>query len=246
MEADEYARLAQQESWLWWFELLHRNLFASLDALGLHKPSLKCADFGCGTGGFAAKLQKHFPSWSVVGLDRSITAVAFARQKYGTGFVVGDAQRPPFKSNLFDIVFAIDVMYSRHVEPGRMLQAIFAVLKPGGIVILNNPAYEWLRSYHDTFVHTGRRYTTTRVATELNQAGFAIVRCTYWNTVLFPIMVLKRKLLTGPASHSDVAAIPSWLNQLFFRASLPETAAMRYGVNLPFGGSVLAIGRKGL
>jgi hypothetical protein len=126
-----------------------------------------------------------------------------------------------------------------------MLEGIFTILKPGGIVILNNPAYEWLRSYHDVFVHTARRYTAPRMAADLHRAGFTVLRCTYWNTLLFPFMVLKRKLPTGSASHSDVAAIPSWLNRMFSFVSLPEPLLMRYGVDLPFGGSVLTIGRKG-
>lgn len=212
MEADEYARLAQHEDKLWWFGLLHRNLFASLDCLGLAKPGMKCGDFGCGTGGFAAKLRHRFPTWSVVGLDRSSAAIEFARHHYGPYFVIGNVEYPPFKADFFDIVFTLDVMYHRSTQPARMLEGIFAVLKPGGIVILNNPAYEWLRSYHDAFVHTARRYTTKRIATDLGQAGFTIVRCTYWNTILFPLMVLKRKFPTTSASHSDVDEISPWLN----------------------------------
>jgi SAM-dependent methyltransferase len=243
MEADEYARLAQQEGVLWWFDLLHRNLFASLDSLGL-SPGLKCADFGCGTGGFVAKLRQRFPTWFVFGLDRSRVAIEFARHNHGPYFIFGDVQRPPFKADFFDLILAIDVMYHRDVEPARMLEGIYTVLKPGGVVILNNPAYEWLRSYHDVFVHTARRYTTRGVAAELARAGFTIVRCTYWNTFLFPLMVLKRKLPITGATRSDVDEMPPWMNRMFLLLSLPEPTLLRYGINLPFGGSVLAIGRK--
>jgi SAM-dependent methyltransferase len=246
MEADEYRRLAEQESALWWFDLLHRNLFASLRSLGLSSQGLKCADFGCGTGGFVGQLRHRFPTWSIIGLDKSDTALAFARRTYGPGFILGDAQRPPFRSESFDIIFAVDVLYHRDVQPSLMLKAIFAALRPGGIVVLNNPAYEWLRSYHDVFVHTGRRYTAASISTSLVEVGFTVVRCTYWNTVLFPLMVLKRKLLAGSMSHSDVDSVPLWLNRLFSWASLPEPELIRYGINLPFGGSILAIGRKGV
>lgn len=245
MEPEEYTRLAQLESRLWWFDLLHSNSFAALDALGLSGPGQKCADFGCGTGGFVARLQKRHPTWSVVGLDKSGSALGFARREHGSFFIDGDVQRPPFRADFFDIVFALDVLYHRDVDPARMLEGIFRVLKPGGVVILNNPAYEWLRSYHDTFVHTARRYTRGRIAADLSQAGFTVVRCTYWNTILFPLMVLKRKILAGSPSRSDVGEVQPWLNRLFSLASLPEPVLIRYGVNLPFGGSVLAVGRKG-
>lgn len=245
MEPTEYLRLAQHESALWWFSLLHRNLFALLDSLNLSKPALTCADFGCGTGGFVAKLRNRFPTWSVVGLDKSSAAIEFARQTHGQYFICGDGQQPPFKYDFFDIIFAVDVMYHRDVQPSRMLEAIFAVLKPGGIAVLNNPAYEWLRSYHDDFVYTARRYTAHRVAADLRQANYTVVRCTYWNTILFPLMVLRRKLLTGPALHSDVGHLSPLMNGILSMISLPESVLMRYGVNLPFGGSVLAVARKG-
>ncbi len=244
MEPDEYTQLAQQEGELWWFDLLHRILFASLDSAGLSAFGMSCADFGCGTGGFLAKLRDRFPAWSVVGLDKSASALAFARQNHGPYFVAGDIQSPPFGSEVFDVVFAVDVMYHRDVQPAKMLSAIAMVLKPGGIVVLNNPAYEWLRSYHDVFVHTARRYTINSVAEDLRQAGFDIVRRTYWNTILFPFMVLKRKVFIGSASRSDVGDMFPWLNRTFSVLSLPEPALIRYGIDLPFGGSVLAIGRK--
>jgi SAM-dependent methyltransferase len=244
MEADEYRRLAELESELWWFGLLHDALFASLESLGLSTVALRCADFGCGTGGFLSKLGGRFPTCSVVGLDKSTVALSLARRNHGSNLVAGDVQNPPFKPEVFDIVFALDVMYHRDVEPARMLNAIFTVLKPGGLVILNNPAYEWLRSYHDVYVHTARRYTVKSVAIDLKNAGFDVVRCTYWNTILFPLMVLKRKILTGSASRSDVGDVPAWLNRALSFISLPEPALMRYGISLPFGGSVLAIGRK--
>ena len=244
MEADEYTRLAQQEDIHWWFGLLHRNLFAALDFLALSGPGLRCADFGCGTGGLIAELRNRFPTWSIFGVDRSTAAIELARQKHGSNFVIGDVQCPPFKADLFDIIFSMDVMCHREVQSARMLKGIFAALKPGGVVILNNPAYEWLRSYHDAFVHTARRYTICGVADDLAEAGFTVMRCTYSNTILFPLMVIKRKLLTGSASRSDVDDVPFWLNRLLELVSLPEAILIRRGIYLPFGGSVLAIGRK--
>ena len=89
--------------------------------LDLSQPGLKCADFGCGTGGLVAELRKRYPTWFVVGLDRSKAALEFARQNYGFDFICGDVQQPPFKAALFDVIFAVDVMYHRDVQPERML-----------------------------------------------------------------------------------------------------------------------------
>ena len=112
------------------------------------------------------------PAWFVVGLDKSkVDIVIRAAIVMGQTFRRRRCPKPAFQVETFDIVFAIDVMYHRDVEPTKMLQAIFSVLKPGGIVVLNNPAYEWLRSYHDVFVHAARRYTAKGVTDRTPPGG---------------------------------------------------------------------------
>jgi hypothetical protein len=46
-------------------------------------------------------------------------------------------------------------------RPGllRMIEA----LRPGGLLILNLPASDWLYSNHDVAVHTSHRYTAREV-----------------------------------------------------------------------------------
>jgi hypothetical protein len=101
MQADEYRRRAEQEGVLWWFDLLQLKLFASLDSIGFSGQKRKGAAFGRVTGGLVGRLRNRFPTWSVVGLDKSDAALAFARRTYRPCFVLGGVQRPPFKSVFF-------------------------------------------------------------------------------------------------------------------------------------------------
>ena len=243
METDEYTRLAEQEDRLWWFQVLRRNLFAIFDRVGL-ETTLRCLDLGSGTGGLVASLRDRYPKWDIYGMDRSSAALRYASQKFGRLFCGGDAAMLSFRDRSFDLVISIDVLCVREVNDKRMLAECFRVLAPGGLLILNNPAYDWMFSYHDRFVHTARRYTRRRIVRDLQAAGLEPVLTSYWNTILFPLMVLKRKVFTFGADKSDVHETPSLMNRAFSFVARPEAICLRCGVSLPFGGSVLAVARK--
>jgi hypothetical protein len=111
------------------------------------------------------------------------------------------------------------------------------VLAPGGRLVLNMPAYQWLLSAHDRRVHNTRRVTAGGLRDLLAAAGFVRVRVRYWNTLLLPLMLVQRKLLARDDAASDVAAFPPWQDAMFFAATEIE----RHLPALPAGGSVLAV-----
>ncbi len=49
---------------------------------------------------------------------------------------------------------------SRKLE---VLTEAFRVLRPGGVVIINVPAYMWMWSYHDDSCQTKHRYTRPEI-----------------------------------------------------------------------------------
>jgi len=71
------------------------------------------------------------------------------------------------------------------------------------------PAYAWMYSYHDREVGNLRRYTRGGVDDLLRTAGFVITGSTYWNTLLFPLAVLRRKILPPADPASDVGHFPA-------------------------------------
>ena len=118
------------------------------------------------------------------------------------------------------------------------------VLRPGGRLVLNMPAYQWLLSAHDRRVHNTRRVTARGLRGWLAAAGFARIRTRYWNTLLLPLMVVQRKLLaSGDAAASDVAAFPPSVDAIFHAATVLERWLP---FALPAGGSVLAIAERPL
>jgi SAM-dependent methyltransferase len=158
----------------------------------------------------------------------------------------------PFRDQAFHGVVSLDVLYHAGVENDEdALLEIHRVLKSDGLLILNLPAFEFLRSEHDLAVHTNRRYQTGELQQKLEKAGFLVQVITYRNTFLFPIAAVVRliKRATPKKGHghtikSDLSPLPPWANKLLYRVLLFENALIFCGVSFPFGLSVFCIAKK--
>ena len=124
------------------------------------------------------------------------------------------------------------------------LRQFHRCLAKDGWLILNLPAYRWMLSRHDAAVHNVRRYTANSLRSLLHSAGFATVYVSYWNAILFPLMVVSRK--RSSRSASDVKLYTRPIDVVCRSATRVETALLRAGIRLPFGGSVIAIAKRGI
>jgi SAM-dependent methyltransferase len=208
----------------------------SCGALGL--PAL---DAGCGTGGLLRALAAAHDA-TLIGLDFAMSAAEFARSKSGCAVTVGSVNALPFEGEVFAAIFSMDVLCHRGVDAATALAEARRCLAPGGVLVLNLPAYRWMLSAHDERVHNDKRYTRAEVVAMLKAAGFPSISASYWNTFLFPLMVLKRKVLGG--EESDVHPFPAPVEFLFRSVLAFERLLMRLGLRLPFGGSIFAVAVK--
>jgi SAM-dependent methyltransferase len=236
MEPAEYVLMDAAEDRMWWYRALHARL---CDAVNGTRGRI--LDAGCGTGGLLAVLRDQRPGLTRFGIEWDATAATRARAKSGARIVRGSVNTLPFAGDSFDAAVSADVLSHAAVDPQAALAELKRVLRPGGRLILNLPAYTWLLSTHDRRVHNVRRFTIGNISGLLHQAGFDHVQSRYWNGLLLPLMVLQRKILTGGDSVSDVAPFPPWLDATLHAMTQLER---RLPLPLPAGGSVLAIAEK--
>lgn len=239
MEIEEYARIAAAEDEHWWY----RNTRAVMrDLLG---PALgsdqRILDAGCGPGGNGAWLAAH---GQVVGADLSRDGLAFVRaRRPETGPVCATLERLPFASASFDVVVAITVMYC--VDDDRAaLTELGRVVRPGGTVLVMEPAFEWLTRAHDKTVHSRRRYRRNDLAARVETAGLRVTRGTYLYSFLVPpAAVLATAERVRPHARSDAGSDVERrsLDTTFARLARRERAWLAHH-DLPFGTTVAIVG----
>ena len=243
MEAGEYAKMAEVEDRMWWYRALHGNLRWAIERF-LTAPAARVVDAGCGTGGLLRALGEAAGSRRLFGLDAWEPACAVAAARSRRPIVRGVLQRLPFADAAVDCVVSADVLCHENVDPALALSEAHRCLRAGGLLVLNLPAYQWMLSYHDQRVRNVRRFTRRGTLRLLEEAGFAPLYATYWNTLLFPLRALRRLLPGAAEQESDVRLYAPPVEALFGALLACERALLRAGARLPFGGSVLTVARR--
>ena len=236
MEPDEYERMDEVDASMWWYRALHARLLDVIPANG--EPFL---DAGCGTGGFMRALRRTRPDTRIFGLEFHEASAIRAAAKSGCPLTRGSINQLPFADGSFGTVISADVLCHQAVDIRAALAELRRVLRPGGRLIVNLPAFQALMSAHDTHVQNARRVNRAETLMMLTQAGFHATHVDYWNGLLLPIMIAHRKIFHRSSDRSDVAAFPTWLDRMLHVVTELERALP---FRLPAGGSVLAIAER--
>jgi SAM-dependent methyltransferase len=233
MEPAEYARMDVAEARMWWYRALHARISDALDGV-----AGRFLDAGCGTGGLLDTLHRRHPALALTGVEWAAPAASRARAKSGAAVARGSVNALPFATAAFDAAIAADVLCHKTVALPTALTELHRVLRPGGRLVVNVPAFQWLHSAHDRRVHNARRWTKAALRADLQRAGFTQVHTGYWNSLLLPLMVVRRKVLaSGNAALSDTAEFSPWLDAMLHAVTAVER---RLDLRLPAGGSILA------
>lgn len=233
------------EEHLWWFEGMRAVTASLLGPALIENKDRRLLDLGCGTGYSLAWLRDQFKIAEVYGIDVSQHAAAFWRERGLSTVALASADKLPFGECEFDLATCFDVIYQLNDErASAAVSEMHRVLKPGALLFIREPAYQWMRGGHDVAVGTRRRYTLKDLRRLLRAHGFKLRRCTYANTLLFWAAAPHRLLskLRG-SSQSDVKPVPRWLNNLL-GATLKLEARLLGRVAFPFGLSVIILAEK--
>jgi SAM-dependent methyltransferase len=247
MDAELYDIIRITEESHWWYVGRRRLVFDWLSRLLPEYSRPRVLDVGCGTG-FNLQALCALGVSEAIGLDLADKALAFCRGRGLQTLVRGDAARPPFQDESFDLVLALDLI--EHVQDDRAaLDGLLRILRPGGRLILFTPAFSFLWSAQDRVSHHYRRYTAADLRGKLHESGYAIEKLSYANTLLFPIVWAGRLLLRVSGRSETVTdenrLHPAWTNGALARIFSMERPMLRYW-NLPFGVSLLAVAARPL
>ena len=207
----------------------------------LDKTKLNILDVGCGTGALLRELGDY---GNVQGLDFSPRAVSFCKERGLLNVEQGSATEIRYENKTFDLVLALDVL--EHIKDDRKaLSEINRVLKPGGIAIIFVPAFMFLWGVTDERSQHERRYTLRELKEKTRNAGFGVIRASYFNTFLFPPIALLRifvRIVKIKIKSENELTNPS-TDQMLYNIFNLERKLLRF-VNFPFGVSSMIICQK--
>lgn len=241
MNVEEYRILFDVEESHWWYENLRALIRRQLEFQDLQGVS-EILDIGCGTG---RNLQLAEEFGCTTGIDIAKPALEFCKKRGIYRLLQASAVQLPFASSSFDVVLSMDVLYHRRVQPLPALREVHRVLRPGGVVLINVPAYNWLRSSHDEAIHTKVRFTRRQISFLLEKAGLDVARSTYWNTFLFPAAVASRVMHKFVRREgSDLEGYRESVATRLCRSALAVERLVLNRFPLPFGLSIFTVARK--
>ncbi len=247
MKKEFYPLYYKLEDKHWWF-LGRRRIFLKLLDEYLPVPAgerkRRILDVGCGTGA----LLKYFSRYgSAQGVDMDEDAIAFCHMR-GAHSVQKVGPLPlPFEDDTFDLITILDVL--EHIDDDEgTLRELYRILRPGGMLMISVPAYQFLWGPQDEISKHKRRYIAPQIRVLLKQTGFQVKKLSYFNTILFPVVavirVLRPYLPRTFQVDSDCSITKLGpLNRLLARLFALEAPIVKH-VSLPFGVSILGLAYK--
>lgn len=245
MRHEMYEHIYRVERTHWWYVGRRKIVFEWVLGLLADHPASRVLDVGCGTG-FNIEYLQAAGYERVVGLDVSSEALSFCRLRGLEHLVCGDGTDPPLQPESFDVILALD-MIEHLVDDVSALRALGHLLRSGGSLVVFAPAFQFLWGLQDVVSHHRRRYTARELGRKLAQAGLDVVKLSYANMYLFPLILIGRLVLRlfgnriRGTSENDLH--PGWSNGLLQSIFASERFLLRH-VDLPFGVSVLCIATK--
>lgn len=244
MDPKAYLEMADTEERHWWFMGRRAILKSVIGTFGL-PPEASILEVGSGTGGNLEMLAEF---GAVKAMEMDPAARAIALRKTSGRFDVQYGRCPDeiaFVDHRFNLICMFDVL--EHIDADvQTLAALKGSLARDGRMLITVPAFQWLWSVHDEFLHHKRRYSAAQLAKTITAAGLRLERLSYFNTLLFPLAVAARlqDRILRRRGASGVAMPGAYVNSMLHRVFGAEHLLLKK-MNLPFGVSLLAVLRAG-
>jgi SAM-dependent methyltransferase len=242
MDDDEYQRMVAAGERHWWYRST-RSLLDSL--ITPHLPLIDAASIYLDAGGGSGATGSWLADRAITVLDdfEMVALQTAVRDHRGYRSVQADINRIPHPTSAFDAVLCVTALYHRmNPDPQAVVDEFARVTKPGGLVCLMEPGGKRLWRGHDEVTHAARRFSLAEMRSMITGAGLQLVRATGAYSFLVPPAAVMAVVERGK-NKSDVGRNEGGLGGLLGQLARVERGLLRR-VSLPFGLSVIAIGRK--
>lgn len=241
----EYEWMAQAEESLWWYRTLH-NLVANALATHPAGTAARVLDAGCGTGGLLQFLRRR-GFRHLEGFDLSPWAIETCRLR-GLQVWHDDLKSLRNVTGQWDALICADTLsYLTPPERTRAVQSLAERLSPGGLFIINLPAFACFGGRHDEAVGTVRRFHPDEVRATLRDAKLHLQEMRGWPLLLSPAILAARLADRAAARLGYRGARPEsrtptrWINECLATLTRWE---VRFIPRSRFGSSIFSVARK--
>lgn len=244
MDKNEYLKMYNLETNFWWYKVLHALVDSSIHKHKRSEP-IHLLDAGCGTGRMMEICQKY---GTVSGIDYSTDAVYFAKKRNLPNIELGDLNIYNFENNSYDVVVSLDVLSHSAIENDlAIIEKFYHTLRHNGLLIINLPAFDFLKRAHDLAVNTKKRYRKRAFESQLTQMGFTILQSSYRMPLLYCFILTSKlfcKTNKTEEAESDLKELPPWLNICLFHFGRLENWFIKHGFSFPIGSSLFVVAQK--
>ncbi|MBC7420229.1 MAG: class I SAM-dependent methyltransferase [Bdellovibrio sp.] len=231
----------------WWFQ--HRNRCISAMVKKYHQNGC-FVDLGGGNGAVTKHLREN-NIFSIVA-EPGVSGARNAVQQNLNPVLNCKVEDLVSQKFQFSYVGAFDVV--EHIEDDlHFLKQSAEILSEGGHLFLTVPAFSFLWSNEDVYAGHFRRYSKSEIKRLVEASGFEVLHCTYFFSILLPIIFLFRSLpslfFKSPTNqklnirndHQKRTGLVGKIIRLSLSAEYGRLAANK---NLLMGSSILLVAKK--
>jgi SAM-dependent methyltransferase len=234
------------EDHYWWFKGLRHFTVTTLERSPefqqLRRKPIIVLDAGCGTGANMIMLSRY---GRVIGFDYLWESIQNCRTRQLPNICRASIIHIPFKEETFDAIASFDVLVCLEGDKDvDALRSLYAVCRPGGLLILNLAAFQFLHTGLSVAGGAVHRYTRSELKAKLEGVGFKILKLTYRNMFLYPLVIAVR--IVKGLQHKPVSEfyrLPAPIDSFFYRLLRLE-AWLSTWFNLPVGSSVFCLAQR--